>query len=171
VDGVGVGLRLFYFLLLLFVGGWIAAFRPYEVIGGGEKKEPRVVLERFAYKEFDSGGVRIVIKGRRGWYNKEILRIDMPVARDANGSEKIWSDYGEYNGSLLDLQGHVRYVRLPYKFFGHRVLYDTATKILNIPTRFTLRHRDFNVTGSELFYWKKSGKIEGRNVNAKALFR
>jgi len=165
-----MGLRLFYLGLILFIALWFVAFRPYEVEARGSAGA-KVGVERFVYKELDSEGVRIWMAGRRGSYDQKRLQAYKIFVRDANKSETLQADYGLYRERRLDLQGRVRYAGDPYRFYSQKAIYFLEPKKLHVPSRFLLLRPDFNATGSELFYYKKSGKIVAYNIKAKALFQ
>ncbi len=165
-----MGLRLFYLGLVLFIAVWFVAFRPYEVEARGNQGT-KVNFERFIYKELDSEGLRIWMAGKKGSYDQTRLDAHKIVVRDANKSETLRANYGRYVKGRLTLTGNVRYRKDPYRFYSKKAIYYTTQKKLHVPTRFLLLRTDFNATGSELFYYKKSGKIVAYNIKAKALFR
>ena len=166
-----MGLRLFYLGLVLFIAVWFVAFRPYEVEGRQKGGGAQIAFEAFVYKELDNQGTRIWVEGRRGTYNERRMEAFDLFVRDVNSTEILEADRGVYQDGVLEAQGRVRYRKDPYRFRSERALYDTRQKKLHVPTHFFLERTDFNATGSELFYYKKSGKIVAYNIKAKALFR
>jgi len=165
-----LGLRLFYALLLLFVGAWFYFFRPYEV-DRPAKSSGGIAFWRFDYKELDQNGTRIWLVGERGELLDGKIRVQKPLLKDPERNETLAASRGVYDQEVVELAGGVHYRSPLYRFDTKRALYYVEAQKLHVPTPFWLSRTDLNATGSELFYYKKSGKIVAYDIKAKAIFR
>ena len=165
-----MGLRLFYGLLLLFVAGWFYFFRPYEV-DRPAKSSGGITFWRFDYKELDQNGTRLWLAGEWGRLDGERITAQKPLLRDAERNETLGAEYGVYDQERIELTQNVRYRSPVYRFESQKAIYHLEAQKLHVPVPFWLFHKDLNATGSELFYFKKSGKIVAYDIKAKAIFR
>ncbi len=155
-----------YALLALFILFWLLLYKPYEFLGS-KTKEPAIALKDFFYSELDERGERLAMRARQGVYEQKSFKVQKPTVQN-NSGETLSADLGYYYDHILRLQGNVRYVGKEYRFTTRRAIYDTAAQKLTVPTPFELRGPNLLVRGRKLYYFKKIGKIEAFDIDAKA---
>ena len=160
----------FYGGLMLFIALWFVLFKPYEI--GKKKATPTTILiEKFHYEELGLKGKKLDLFGSKGVYDQKILRIEKLLARDPDKNESIRANVGIYDKVLLKLRGNVHYRSPQYRFTSQKANYYKKLEKLVVPVKFWLYSKEFNATGSSLVYYKRSGRIEASQIDAKVMFR
>ncbi|MRJ02858.1 MAG: hypothetical protein GXO19_06305 [Epsilonproteobacteria bacterium] len=163
-------LHLFYLFLILFILGWLILFKPYELISLRENI-PTLRFQNFTFKELETNGTTLMLDGKYGAYQHRRVYIVAPKIYLVGKSERLRADKGIYRSRIVKLKGSVAYRSPTYRFYTDRANYVVDKEIIYTPTHFWFESPELNVSGSKLFYLRRSGKIVGYDINAKALIR
>lgn len=164
-----MNINLFFVVILGFLLGMYTYFSPDYQASNNNAEIPKIELSDFTLYEISHRGIDHILEGTEGKKFDEYYEVTSAKFSDNTDTlfQTIRSDQADYRNEVLDLEGHVHYVREDgLEFRSNRGIYDTQASLVKVPGAFVITQNANRIDGEQMVYHTDQEIVSANRIQA-----